>query len=128
VARVHGTAIAIDYGHVRQDRPPFGSLRSYAHGREVDVIPDGSRDVTAHVAVDSVAGAVGAQLVGQRDALARLGLDAGRPPLDLAHSDPAAYLRALARSGEVGELTATGGLGDFWWIVIDTSGHGTLGE
>jgi SAM-dependent MidA family methyltransferase len=128
VARVTGIAIAIDYGHVRGDRPPFGSLRSYALGREVDVIPDGSRDVTAHVAVDSVAGAVGAKLVRQRDALARLGLEASRPPLGLAHSDPAAYVRSLARSGEVGELMATGGLGDFWWIITDTSGHGTLGE
>ena len=37
------------------DRPPFGSLRSYRDGHEVDVLPDGSRDVTAHVAVDAVA-------------------------------------------------------------------------
>jgi SAM-dependent MidA family methyltransferase len=127
VARVHGIAIAIDYGHLREDRPPFGSLRSYAHGRELDVVPDGSRDVTAHVAVDSVANAVGAAVVRQRDALARLGLDGGRPPIELAHSDPAAYVRALGRSGEIGELATTGGLGDFWWIITDTSGHGTLG-
>lgn len=126
VARVDGIAIAIDYGHLRGDRPPFGTLRSYAHGREVDVMPDGSRDVTAHVAVDSVAFTVSAQLIRQRDALAQLGLDGGRPALDLAHSDPAAYLAALGRAGEVGELVATGGLGDFWWIVTDTSGHGRL--
>jgi SAM-dependent MidA family methyltransferase len=126
VARVDGIAIAIDYGHLRKDRPPFGSLRSYTHGREVDVIPDGSRDVTAHVAVDSVADTAGAQLIRQREALARLGLDGGRPPIDLAHSDPPAYLAALGRAGEVGELTATGGLGDFWWIITDPSGHGRL--
>jgi SAM-dependent MidA family methyltransferase len=126
VARVDGMAIAIDYGHLREGRPLFGTLRSYADGREVDVVPDGSRDVTAHVAVDSAADAVGAKLIRQRDALAQLGLDGGRPPIDLAHSDPAAYLRALAAAGEVGELVATGGLGDFWWIVSDTSGHGRL--
>ncbi len=126
VARVDGVAIAIDYGHLRNDRPPFGTLRSYAHGREVDVIPDGSRDVTAHVAVDSVAAAVGAELVSQHDALTKLGLNGRRPEIELAHSDPAAYLAALARSGEVGELLATGGLGDFWWIITDTTGHGTL--
>ncbi|MDX6275926.1 MAG: hypothetical protein QOJ72_54 [Nocardioidaceae bacterium] len=126
VARVDGMAIAIDYGHLREDRPPFGTLRSYADGREVDVVPDGSRDVTAHVAVDSAADAVDGHLIRQRDALAQLGLDGGRPPIDLAHSDPAAYLRALAAAGEVGELVATGGLGDFWWIVSDTSGHGRL--
>lgn len=126
VARVDGMSIAIDYGHRRSDRPPFGSLRSYAHGREVDVIPDGSRDVTAHVAVDSVAGATGADLLRQRDALARLGFSGARPAIELAHSDPAAYLQALGRSGELGELGAAGGLGDFWWIITDTSGHGTL--
>ena len=117
VSRVSGTAIAIDYGHTRDDRPPFGTLRSYAAGREADVIPDGSRDVTAHVAVDSVAATVGATLIRQRDALARLGLDGSRPPLELAHADPGAYVRALGAAGEAGELTARGGLGDFWWIV-----------
>jgi SAM-dependent MidA family methyltransferase len=126
VARVHGTAIAIDYGHLRDDRPPFGSLRSYAEGHEVDVRPDGSRDVTAHVAVDAVATASGSRLMRQRDALALLGLDGARPPLDLAHSDPAEYIRALGRAGEAGELLARGGLGDFWWIIADTAAHGTL--
>lgn len=126
VSRVHGTAVAIDYGHLRTDRPPFGTLRSYVNGRDVDVVPDGSRDLTAHVAVDSVAKTVGATLLRQRDALSRLGLDGARPPLGLAHDDPAAYVRALGRSGEVGELVARDGLGDFWWIVTDTLGHGTL--
>ncbi|KRC64978.1 hypothetical protein ASE12_09520 [Aeromicrobium sp. Root236] len=126
VSRVSGMAIAIDYGHTRDDRPPFGSLRSYADGREVDVVPDGSRDVTAHVAVDSAASTAGATLFRQRDALAHLGLDASRPPLDLAHADPGAYVRALSAAGETGELTAVGGLGDFWWLVTDTLGHGRL--
>jgi SAM-dependent MidA family methyltransferase len=119
VARVDGVAVAIDYGHVGADRPPFGTLRSYADGREVDVRPDGSRDVTAHVAVDAVAAAVGGRLVRQRDALAELGVDGGRPPIELAHDDPAAYVRALSRAGESAELTSRGGLGDFWWIVTD---------
>lgn len=126
VSRVHGTAVAIDYGHLREDRPPFGTLRSYAGGREVDVRPDGSRDVTTHVAVDAVAAASGARLVRQRDALAALGVDGSRPPVDLAHADPAAYVRALSRAGEAGELVARGGLGDFWWMVVDTTGRGRL--
>jgi hypothetical protein len=90
------------------------------------VLPDGSRDVTAHVAVDAVAAACGGTLMRQRDALARLGVDGRRPSLELATSDPAAYVRALGRAGESGELMARGGLGDFWWIVSDTAGHGTL--
>jgi SAM-dependent MidA family methyltransferase len=122
VARVEGVAIAIDYGHVLPDRPPFGTLRSYADGRETDVRPDGSRDVTAHVAVDAVAAAVDGRLVRQREALAELGVDGRRPPLDLARTDPAAYVRALSAAGEAAELTARGGLGDFWWIVTDRRG------
>jgi hypothetical protein len=43
VSRVRGTAVAIDYGHLRDDRPPFGTLRSYVDGRETDVRPDGRR-------------------------------------------------------------------------------------
>jgi SAM-dependent MidA family methyltransferase len=125
VARVDGVAIAIDYGHLADDRPPFGTLRSYADGREVDVRPDGSRDVTAHVAVDAVAEAVGGRLVRQRDALAELGVDGSRPPIELARTDPSAYVRALSQAGEAAELTSRGGLGDFWWIVTDTR-HGTL--
>lgn len=126
VARVDGTAVAIDYGHRREDRPPFGSLRSYLDGREVDVLPDGSRDVTADVAVDAVAHAVDARVLSQRDALTRLGVDGTRPPLDLARTDPPSYLRGLSRAGEAAELLARGGLGDFSWIVSDTRGHGRL--
>ena len=118
VGRVtRGIALAVDYGHTREDRPPFGSVRSYRDGREVDVLPDGSRDVTAHVAVDAVASATGGRLRRQRDALRELGVDGGRPDLAGATSDPAGYVRALAGATEAAELTATGGLGDFWWVV-----------
>lgn len=120
VGRVDGIALAIDYGHTAADRPPFGSLRSYRQGLEVDVVPDGTRDVTAHVAVDSVAAAAGATLTRQADALAALGVSGTRPPLDLAHSDPAAYIRALSGAGLSAELTARGGWGDFWWMSVDT--------
>lgn len=120
VARVDGIALAIDYAHTRETRPPFGSLRSYAGGHEVDVVPDGTRDVTAHVAIDSVAAAVGATLATQRDALAELGLDGSRPPLELATTDSAAYVLALTRATEAGELRARGGWGDFIWAMTDT--------
>jgi hypothetical protein len=126
VSRVDGLAVAIDYGHLRGQRPPFGTLSSYLGGREVDVVPDGSRDVTAHVAADSIAATTGARLLRQRVALGILGVDTTRPALELAQTDPTTYLRALARAGEAGELRASGGLGDFWWIVSDTRGHGTL--
>lgn len=115
-----GIAVAVDYGHTRADRPPFGSLRSYRAGTEVDVLPDGSRDVTAHVAVDAVAARVDGQVLTQRDALGALGVSGARPDLDRATGDPAGYVTALARAGEAAELTARGGLGDFRWIVSAT--------
>jgi SAM-dependent MidA family methyltransferase len=120
---VTGLAVAIDYGHQRTNRPPFGSLSSYAGGHEVDVRPDGTRDVTAHVAIDAVADRVGGRLERQHEALARLGVDGTRPPIELATDDPPAYLRLLGRASDAAELRARGGWGDFWWVVCDTR-HG----
>ena len=115
-----GVAVAVDYGHTLEDRPAFGSLRSYRDGHEVDVVPDGSRDVTAHVAVDAVAARVGGAMHRQRDMLRELGLSAERPDLAVATSDPSGYVAALGLATEAAELTARGGLGDFWWIVSVT--------
>ncbi len=42
--------------------------------------------------------------------------DGRAPPLSLASTDPAGYVRALAAAGEAAELTAPGGLGDFGWL------------
>ena len=117
-----GLAVAVDYGHTADARPAFGSLRSYRDGHEVDVLPDGSRDVTAHVAVDAVVDRVGGTLLRQRDALRRLGVDGSRPDLGLATSDPGGYVRALSLATEAAELTAAGGLGDFFWLVSATGG------
>ncbi|MEU6974424.1 MULTISPECIES: SAM-dependent methyltransferase [unclassified Streptomyces] len=115
-----GTAVAVDYAHLRGARPPFGTLAAFREGREVAPVPDGSRDLTAHVALDACAAAVpgpAAAVVTQREALRELGVSGGRPPLALASSDPAGYVRALAAAGEAAELTARGGLGDFLWLV-----------
>ncbi|MFF8959246.1 SAM-dependent methyltransferase [Streptomyces sp. NPDC014894] len=110
-----GLAVAVDYAHLAGSRPPYGTLTGFRAGREVRPAPDGSCDLTSHVALDSCA-LPGATLVSQRDALAGLGLSAARPPLSLASTDPAGYLRALSRTGEAAELTARGGLGDFLWL------------
>jgi Putative S-adenosyl-L-methionine-dependent methyltransferase len=121
VGRVtRGIAVAVDYGHTRDHRPPFGSLRSYRDGTEVEVLPDGSRDVTAHVAVDAVADRVGGVVRRQRDVLRDLGVSGRRPDLARATSQPDAFLRDLAAAGEATELTEHGGLGDFWWVVSAT--------
>ncbi|MFD5146175.1 SAM-dependent methyltransferase [Streptomyces sp. NPDC058401] len=111
-----GLAVAVDYAHTREARPPFGTLTGFRAGRETAPVPDGSCDVTAHVALDACGGP-GAALVTQREALAALGVSGARPPLALASSDPVAYVRALSLAGEAAELTARGGLGDFGWLV-----------
>lgn len=111
-----GLAVAVDYAHTTGTRPLFGTLTGFRAGRETAPVPDGSCDLTAHVALDACAGP-GARLLTQREALHALGVAGGRPPLALASTDPAAYVRALAGAGEAAELTATGGLGDFGWLV-----------
>ena len=114
-----GLAVAVDYAHDAAVRPPFGSLAAFRDGREVRPVPDGGCDLTSHVALDSclaaAANTVHSLWTNQRDALAVLGVDGARPPLALASSDPAGYLRALAAAGEAAELTARGGLGSFVW-------------
>ncbi|MDZ5441243.1 SAM-dependent methyltransferase [Micromonospora sp. 4G57] len=118
-----GLALAVDYGHLRDSRPVDGTLTGYRGGRQVPPVPDGSGDVTAHVAVDSVASAgervarCAYRLVSQREALRALGADGGRPPLSLAASDPAGYVRALAAASTVAELTDPAGLGGHWWLL-----------
>lgn len=110
-----GLAVAVDYGHTRDARPPYGTLTGFRAGREVAPVPNGSCDVTAHVAMDSCAGP-GAVLLSQREALTALGVSGARPALGLASADPVAYVRGLAAAGEAAELTARGGLGDFVWL------------
>ncbi|WP_231929816.1 SAM-dependent methyltransferase [Micromonospora inositola] len=118
-----GLALAVDYGHRVGERPVGGTLTGYRSGRQVPPVPDGSCDVTAHVAVDSVASAgervarCAYTLVSQRDGLRALGADGGRPPLSLATSDPAGYVRALAAASTVAELTDPAGLGGHWWLL-----------
>jgi SAM-dependent MidA family methyltransferase len=114
-----GCALAVDYGHLRADRPPLGSMTGYRDGRQVRPVPDGHCDVTAHVAMDAVAAATGTAytLVSQRDALRALGVDGARPPLALAGTDPAGYVRALSTAGAAAELTDRAGLGGHWWLL-----------
>ncbi|MGH8879818.1 MAG: SAM-dependent methyltransferase, partial [Stackebrandtia sp.] len=110
-----GAALAIDYGHTRATRPALGSLTGYLAGRQVPAIPDGSRDITAHVAMDSLGDGM---LRTQRDALRDLGIHGARPSLALAHHDPADYLRRLQTASVTAELTDPGGLGAHYWYTV----------
>jgi SAM-dependent MidA family methyltransferase len=138
-----GVVVAIDYAHQRQTRPRHGTLAGYRHGRSVPPIPDGSCDLTAHVALDACAAAGAAAvcedersggvdgengggageshqetvLTTQRQALRMLGIRGERPPVVMARTDPVGYLRELQRAGEEGELLDRRGLGGFGWLV-----------
>jgi SAM-dependent MidA family methyltransferase len=123
VGRVRrGVVVAVDYGHTRDTRPSEGSLRSYRAGRQVPVLADGSRDITADVAVDAVAAATGAHVLTQRAALGALGVAVPRPPLDDAVDDPRGYVAGLSEAVRGAELTDPGGFGDFSWVVTAVGG------
>jgi SAM-dependent MidA family methyltransferase len=109
-----GLAVAVDYGHTAGERPAGGTLTAYREGRSVAPVPDGTCDLTAHVAMDTLDHD---ELIDQRTALRRLGVDGSTPPHDLALRDPGAYLQALGRSSAAAALLAPGGFGDFLWAL-----------
>ena len=122
VARVtRGVAVAVDYGHVLGDRSDYGdrrpTLTGWRDGRPVHPVPDGSCDITAHVALDSVAAATGGWVVAQRHVLPGLGVDATPPPRSLADEDPRGYLALLQRAGGAAELLDRRSLGSYGWVV-----------
>ncbi len=102
-----GVAVAIDYGHVVGSRRP--TLTGYRDGRQVSPVPDGSCDLTAHVAVDSCAFATGATVLRQREALQWLGVFSDLP-------SPLTPL-GLERTSQARELLDPDGLGGFSWLV-----------
>lgn len=122
VARVAaGAALAVDYGHFAGARPFGGSLTGYRAGRQVPPVPDGSCDITAHVAFDAVAAAAPGELLTQREALAALGITSGPPAAGLAARDPLSWLTASARAGRIAELRDPAGLGGFHWLLCPRS-------
>jgi SAM-dependent MidA family methyltransferase len=115
VSRVRsGTLLAVDYGHTAGDRPPGGTLAAYRAGALVAPVPDGSCDLTAHVAVDSLEHD---EVTTQRAAMRALGVHARTPNHQLARTDPAGYLAALAAASALGALTSPDGLGGFHWVL-----------
>ena len=118
-----GVAVAVDYHHPRTDRPRAGSLAGYRSGRLVAPVPDGTCDITSHVALDScaaageAAGADWTVLTDQRAMLQALLGATPPPPYDLAIREPASYLAALSRASHAADLTRRDGLGGFGWLV-----------
>ncbi len=116
-----GVAVAVDYGHVLGDRSDYGdrrpTLTGWRDGRPVNPVPDGSCNVTAHVALDAVAAATGGWVVAQRHVLPGLGVDPTPPPRSLAQTEPREYLRLLQSANGAGELLDRRGLGSYGWVV-----------
>ncbi|MFC7487316.1 SAM-dependent methyltransferase [Knoellia sp. CPCC 206453] len=116
-----GATIAVDYGHTKANRPAQGTLTAYQGGTLTDAIPDGQRDLTAHVATDSLGSD---EVVTQRDLFHRLGLTAATPDHATASTDPLGYVRALGRASTIAALTDPHGLGGFHWAMTrHTRGH-----
>lgn len=132
-----GTALAVDYGHVRGSRYDgrfdAGTLVGYTGGRQGPPVPDGQVDITAHVAMDACAAATSnpgrhadsatedeVTLTRQRDSLSALGV-CGRLPAAALAADPAAYAAALDVASQSAELRDPAGLGGFWWLRLDRS-------
>ncbi|MBD3004455.1 MULTISPECIES: SAM-dependent methyltransferase [unclassified Streptomyces] len=86
-----GLAVAVDYAHERAARPPFGTLTGFREGREVRPVPDGTCDLTAHVAMDACAAA----------------MDASGPAMDASGTAPTASSPAMDASGTAMDPSAT---------------------
>lgn len=108
-----GMAIAVDFGHIVDRRPRKGTLTGYRGGRAVPAVPDGTCDLTAQVAMDSLAAPV---LLDQRTALTGLGVVAEPPDPATAAGDPRGYLSALGRSAAAAALLGPG-YGDTLWAI-----------
>lgn len=110
----HGLVVAVDYGHEASARPPHGTLTAFKRGREVPPQPDGSCDLTAHLAVDSLRAD---RRVRQSDLVRQLDLIPETPDVRGARTDPPGYLAALAARSAALHAAARPGLGDFWWVL-----------
>ncbi|MBW3648706.1 MAG: SAM-dependent methyltransferase [Actinobacteria bacterium] len=125
-----GLAVAVDYGHVLGDRTMYGdrrpTLTGYRDGRQVLPVPDGSCDLTAHVALDACLAATGGDLVRQREALAALAISAELPPRVLSLTDPRGYLARLQTAAQATELLDPRGFGGFGWLVCPVAMPGWL--
>ena len=122
-----GLALGIDYCHDLASRKQgvyaAGTIAGFRHGRWVTPLPDGTCDITAHVALDACAAQAGVNgidsslLTTQRQALISLGVSGARPSIELASTEPAAYIKALREASEAGELLDAAGLGAFGWLI-----------
>jgi len=132
-ALTSGTVLATDYAHRRGGGGYVGprrpTLRGYRSGTLVNAVPDGSCNITAHVAIDSCAaatqtstpanGSITTSIRSQREALADLGQDGDLP--DPTAQSAEGYARDLALALEARALRSPAGRGSFAWLRTDVS-------
>ena len=107
-----GLLVCVDYAHTADDRPEGGTFVGYRAGAVCAPRFDGSTDLTAHVAIDSL----GADRLLRQHEVADEFLDRpARPDHACAGTDPSGYVAALRARAAWTALTAPGGLGDFRW-------------
>ena len=123
--RAGGLALLVDYGHLSGRRPVGGSLAAYRHGRQVELRPAPDRNVTAAVAVDSLAEA--GHLLGARTVLRARQSEVvdrgGEPPRP---DDP---LADLVRRSHRAAAGSTSVWGDQWWLLqsVPAADHSPAG-
>jgi SAM-dependent MidA family methyltransferase len=115
-----GAVLAVDYGHDRSARPPFGTLRAYRGGNVVRPVPDGTCDLTASVAVDSLRHD---RLLTHAEALAEVGLAPAGPTARPAGVGARAYLSELEHACALAELGRPEGYGRFRWVLACLPGR-----
>ena len=115
------SVLVVDYGHVASQRPVEGSLVGYRQGEVQRPLPDGSMDLTAHVAMDALCASMGQDVLVRARQSEILGDLIGPAHVDQrwARSRPAAYLQQVAEHAAAHALSQRGGLGDFWWVLIE---------
>ncbi|MCW2812054.1 MAG: hypothetical protein JWP61_2512, partial [Friedmanniella sp.] len=117
LGRTGGTALMLDYGHDRTDRPPRGSLAGFRSGRAVPPRPGADLNLTAHVAVDAVraAGEAAGAVTRSCRPLHEVVRDRGRGP------GADGGLQDLVRRSEYAALAAPQVWGRQWWLHQDVA-------
>jgi hypothetical protein len=77
-------------------------------------VPDGTCDLTAHVAMDSLDAD---EVSRQRPLLRSLGVTGAVPDHSMAARDPLGYLRAFERASAEARLIDPAAFGGFWWAL-----------
>jgi SAM-dependent MidA family methyltransferase len=110
--RAHGgLALLIDYGHLSDDRPHDGTLAAYRQGRRVHPRPSVDLNLTAAVAVDSLAEA--GHRLGATTVLRARQHQMIPSPAD----DPTDPLATLVARSHHAAVTSPRIWGDHWWLL-----------